>query len=101
MKIGPWLAVRHFRAVLHEVWLFQASNDSGTGGSVFDNSSMSPPDEDKLFEFNIPSNMCGLFIGTRGKTIKGISDLSNTKIRIQTHPYSNKIQICIIEGKLS
>lgn len=65
---------------------------------MFDNSSVSPPDEDKLFEFNIPSNMCGLFIGSHGKTIKSISQQSGTRIRIQPHPYTNKFQICIVEG---
>lgn len=80
-------------------WIFQASNDSGKGGSVQENTSTSPPDEDRLFEFNIPSELCGLFIGTRGKTIKMISQQSGTKIRLQNNPYTRDFQICVIEGK--
>lgn len=79
--------------------ILQASNDSGKGGSVHENANASPPDEDRIFEFNIPTDMCGLFIGTRGKTIKMISQQSGTKIRLQNNPYTRDFQICVIEGK--
>lgn len=81
--------------------LSEASNDSGKGGSVQENTNTSPPDEDRLFEFNIPSDMCGLFIGTRGKTIKMISQQSGTKIRLQNNPYTRDFQICLVEGSQS
>ncbi|XP_053375515.1 A-kinase anchor protein 1, mitochondrial-like [Mercenaria mercenaria] len=81
--------------------LSEASNDSGKGGSVQENTGTSPPDEDRLFEFNIPSDLCGLFIGTRGKTIKMISQQSGTKIRLQNNPYTRDYQICVIEGSQS
>ncbi|KAH3891534.1 hypothetical protein DPMN_015638, partial [Dreissena polymorpha] len=74
----------------------EVSNDSGTGHS--DHGNISPPDEDRLFEFNIPANMCGLLIGTRGATVRDISQKSGTRIQVQNNPYNHKMKICVIEG---
>ena len=65
-----------------------------------ENAGTSPPNDERIFEFNIPSDMCGLFIGTRGKTIKMISQQSGAKIRLQNNPYTRDFQICVIEGIL-
>lgn len=80
--------------------LSEASNDSGKGGGVLENTGLSSA-ESHIYEFNIPSDMCGLFIGTRGKTIKSISQQSGTKIRLQNNPYIRDFQICVIEGPQS
>lgn len=80
--------------------LSEVSNDSGKGGSV-DNVLPSQSDEEQLFEFNIPSDMCGLFIGTKGKTIKMICGESGTRIMVKNHPYNRDYQICVIEGTQS
>ncbi|WAR02980.1 AKAP1-like protein [Mya arenaria] len=76
--------------------LSEVSNDSGTGGSVHGN--ISPPDTDRLFEFNIPVNMCGLFIGRGGSTIRSIIEQSKTKIQLQPNLFNPKVKICVIEG---
>ncbi|KAL4223473.1 protein kinase A regulatory subunit binding [Mactra antiquata] len=78
--------------------LSEASNDSGKGGSVNENVNQSTGEDERLFEFNIPSDLCGLFIGRGGKTIKMICQQSGAKIRLQNNPYTPNFQICVIEG---
>ena len=49
----------------------------------------------------MPSDLCGLFIGTRGKTIKSIRDQSGARLKLRNNPYTPDFQICVIEGKVS
>ena len=56
-------------------------------------------DKDHVYEFNMPSDLCGLFIGTKGKTVKAIRDQSGARLRLRNNPYTPDFQICVIEGK--
>lgn len=78
-----------------------SSSGSSRGGSTPEVVNHRSDDQEHIFEFNMPSDMCGLFIGTRGKTIKGIREQSGARIKLRNNPYTPDFQICVIEGTQS
>lgn len=77
------------------------SSGSSRGGSTPETLNHRPDDQEHIFEFNMPSDLCGLFIGSRGKTIKTIRDQSGARIKLRNNPYTPDFQICVIEGSQS
>lgn len=75
-----------------------ASSGSSRGGSTPEILNHRHDDQEHIFEFNMPSDLCGLFIGSRGKTIKSIRDQSGARIKLRNNPYTPDFQICVIEG---
>lgn len=78
-----------------------ASSGSSRGGSTPEILNHRHDDQEHIFEFNMPSDLCGLFIGSRGKTIKSIRDQSGARIKLRNNPYTPDFQICVIEGPQS
>ncbi|KAK3591532.1 hypothetical protein CHS0354_031644 [Potamilus streckersoni] len=79
----------------------EASNDSGKGASVTESASLPKVDEERVYEFSIPSEYCGLLIGSKGKTIKTIKEQSGARIQLRNNPFTPGFQICVIEGPQS
>ncbi|KAL3856694.1 hypothetical protein ACJMK2_011419 [Sinanodonta woodiana] len=79
----------------------EASNDSGKGASVTESASLPTVDEEQVYEFSIPSEYCGLLIGSKGKTIKTIKEQSGARIQLRNNPFTPGFQICVIEGPQS
>lgn len=77
------------------------SSGSSRGGSTPEIQNHRQDDQEHIYEFNMPSDLCGLFIGSRGKTIKGIRDQSGARIKLRNNPYTPEFQICVIEGPQS
>ena len=80
-------------------FLCQTSSGSSQGGGTPEVLNHRPDDQEHIFEFNMPSDLCGLFIGTRGKTIKTIRDQSGARLKLRNNPYTPDFQICVIEGR--
>ncbi|KAL1414619.1 hypothetical protein MTO96_007292 [Rhipicephalus appendiculatus] len=83
------------------------SSDSGKGGSDIHGGSeaaggagnLSPEEElPRTYEFELPRELCGRFIGQGGRNVTAIKTRSNTRIYVQQHPFSSKLKICSIQG---
>lgn len=97
------------RALLswHFIVSAQGSSDSGKGGSDIHGGSeaaggagnLSPEEElSRTYEFELPRELCGRFIGQGGRNVTAIKSRSNTRIYVQQHPFSSKLKICSIQG---
>ena len=51
-----------------------------------------------MYEFDWPSDLCGMLIGRNGRTVNSIRENSGAEICIRNKPYSKEYQICAIEG---
>lgn len=85
----------------------EGSSDSGKGGSDIHGGSeaaggagnLSPEEElPRTYEFELPRELCGRFIGQGGRNVTAIKTRSNTRIYVQQHPFSSKLKICSIQG---
>lgn len=85
----------------------EGSSDSGKGGSDIHGGSeaaggagnLSPEEElPRTYEFELPRELCGRFIGQSGRNVTAIRQRSNTRIYVQQHPFSSKLKICSIQG---
>ncbi|XP_065280492.1 A-kinase anchor protein 1, mitochondrial-like isoform X1 [Dermacentor albipictus] len=85
----------------------EGSSDSGKGGSDIHGGSeaaggagnLSPEEElSRTYEFELPRELCGRFIGQGGRNVTAIKSRSNTRIYVQQHPFSSKLKICSIQG---
>lgn len=85
----------------------EGSSDSGKGGSDIHGGSeaaggagnLSPEEElPRTYEFELPRELCGRFIGQGGRNVTAIKSRSNTRIYVQQHPFSSKLKICSIQG---
>lgn len=71
----------------------EASNDSGIVAPSQLNSKTTV-----LFEFNFPSELCGLLIGSKGKNIKKLMDQTATNIIVKDKMYDPSHQLITITG---
>ncbi|XP_077511194.1 A-kinase anchor protein spoonbill isoform X1 [Amblyomma americanum] len=85
----------------------EGSSDSGKGGSDIHGGSeaaggagnLSPEEElPRTYEFELPRELCGRFIGQGGRNVTAIKSRSNTRIYVHQHPFTSKLKICSIEG---
>lgn len=92
----------------------EGSSDSGKGGSDIHGGSevagngvgpggllLSSPEGEELprtYEFELPRELCGRFIGQGGRNVTAIKSRSNTRIYVHQHPMSSKLKLCSIEG---
>lgn len=85
----------------------EGSSDSGKGGSDIHGGSeaaggagnLSPEEElPRTYEFELPRELCGRFIGQGGRNVTAVKTRSNTRIYVQQHPFSSKLKICSIQG---
>lgn len=85
----------------------EGSSDSGKGGSDIHGGSeaaggagnLSPEEElPRIYEFELPRELCGRFIGQGGRNVTAVKTRSNTRIYVQQHPFSSKLKICSIQG---
>lgn len=91
----------------------EGSSDSGKGGSDIHGGSevagngvgpggllLSPEGEElpRTYEFELPRELCGRFIGQGGRNVTAIKSRSNTRIYVHQHPMSSKLKLCSIEG---
>ena len=75
----------------------QVSADSGRGVSV--PGSQLSQHGTMVYEFEIPQNVVGLFIGRQGRTVGWIERKSSATIMVRKHPFRRDYQICSIEGR--
>lgn len=93
----------------------EGSSDSGKGGSDIVHGGSEgaggnggaggpcPEGEELLalprtYEFELPRELCGRFIGQGGRNVTAIKSRSNTRIYVHQHPMSSKLKLCSIEG---
>lgn len=95
----------------------EGSSDSGKGGSDIHGGSevagsgpggpgLGGPEEGeelllplpRTYEFELPRELCGRFIGQGGRNVTAIKTRSNTRIYVHQHPMSSKLKLCSIEG---
>lgn len=85
----------------------EGSSDSGKGGSDIHGGSeaaggagnLSPEEElPRTYEFELPRELCGRFIGQGGRNVTAIKSRSNTRIYVHQHPFTSKLKICSVEG---
>ena len=55
-------------------------------------------DEIDLFEFDFPSDLCGMLIGNKGKNIKRLMESSGAKVTVRKKPYSPSLQVIAVQG---
>ncbi|XP_059146072.1 A-kinase anchor protein 1, mitochondrial-like [Physella acuta] len=75
----------------------EGSNDSGRGGSEHD---VVCHGGDSLvhFDFNMPSDLCGRFIGRQGKNINYLKSKTGANISLSNNPFTADFQICQVVG---
>ena len=85
--------------VLYHVYHVQVSGDSGNGGDM---GPLTPPDTSTsvIYEFDFPTQLCGLLIGRYGKHINIIVKESGSEIFVNMHPYTPTLQSVSIHGQL-
>ena len=54
-----------------------------------------------LYQFELPTELCGMLIGKQGNFVKSIIGNSGALINIDDHPYLSHVKICSVEGKLT
>ena len=97
--------------MFHVALLFQASNDSGKGGSEMMttppsltpavDSMMGPSAEQfMLYETEFPHHLVGRLIGRNGSSIKDIKDRSGARITVRKFTENSRVKICAVEGNL-
>ncbi|KAH9499386.1 A-kinase anchor protein 1, mitochondrial [Bulinus truncatus] len=75
----------------------EGSNDSGRGGSEHDVTGHTG-DAFVHFDFNIPSELCGRFIGKQGKNINFLKNKTGANVSLVNNPYTADYQICRVVG---
>ncbi|KAM7312074.1 A-kinase anchor protein 1, mitochondrial [Ixodes scapularis] len=80
--------------------LSEGSSDSGKGGSDIHGGfgGLAPEDLPAVYEFELPRELCGRFIGQGGRNVAAIKARSNASIYVHQHPLSSKLKLCTIEG---
>lgn len=75
----------------------EGSNDSGRGGSEHD---VTCHGGDTLvhFDFNMPSDLCGRFIGKQGKNINYLKSKTGANVSLTNNPFTADYQICQVVG---
>lgn len=78
----------------------EGSSDSGKGGSDIHGGfgGLAPEDLPTVYEFELPRELCGRFIGQGGRNVAAIKARSNASIYVHQHPLSSKLKLCTIEG---
>ncbi|XP_029826156.3 A-kinase anchor protein 1, mitochondrial [Ixodes scapularis] len=78
----------------------EGSSDSGKGGSDIHGGfgGLAPEDLPAVYEFELPRELCGRFIGQGGRNVAAIKARSNASIYVHQHPLSSKLKLCTIEG---
>ena len=78
----------------------QVSADSGRGGSVVEMSSpVTIPDQTPVvYEFDFPTDRCGMLIGKRGRTINSIKDLAGVEISVNKKLSTRDYQLVVLTG---
>ncbi|KAK0041002.1 A-kinase anchor protein 1 mitochondrial [Biomphalaria pfeifferi] len=75
----------------------EGSNDSGRGGSEHDVAGHSG-ETLVHFDFNMPSELCGRFIGKQGKNINFLKSKTGANVSLINNPYTAEYQICQVVG---
>ncbi|CAN7985190.1 unnamed protein product [Ixodes hexagonus] len=78
----------------------EGSSDSGKGGSDIHGGfgGLAPENLPAVYEFELPRELCGRFIGQGGRNVAAIKARSNASIYVHQHPLSSKLKLCTIEG---
>lgn len=78
----------------------EGSSDSGKGGSDIHGGfgGLAPEDLPAVYEFELPRELCGRFIGQGGRNVAAIKARSNAGLYVHQHPLSSKLKLCTIEG---
>ncbi|CAL1528751.1 unnamed protein product [Lymnaea stagnalis] len=75
----------------------EGSNDSGRGGSEHD-VTCHVGDTLVHFDFNMPSDLCGRFIGKQGKNINYLKSKTGANVSLTNNPFTADYQICQVVG---
>lgn len=82
------------------------SGDSGKGQSIGEVAAAGPTEnstensgELASYEFNFPTQLCGLLIGKHGKHINVIKEKSGARISVKRIPFREELQAVYFEGK--
>lgn len=54
-----------------------------------------------IYDFLLPQDIVGKFIGKGGYAINELKKKSNTSIVIRAHPNNKDFKVCVIEGKFN
>ncbi|GFR60948.1 A-kinase anchor protein 1, mitochondrial [Elysia marginata] len=76
----------------------EGSNDSGRGGSEHEAASGYRSEPLIQLDFNIPSDLCGRFIGRHGKNINFMKNKTGANISLTNNPFTAEFQICQVAG---
>lgn len=82
------------------------STDSGKGGSdgfiesPISNHTAVDDNPFIVYQFELPSILCGKLIGKSGHFVNSIKQETNANIIVNNHPYSIEAKICSVEGSL-
>jgi len=57
--------------------------------------------EERVFAFYIPTPMCGIFIGKKGRNIKQLKATSGAHIQVEAMPTTSDWHLCVVKGVLS
>ncbi|RUS78085.1 hypothetical protein EGW08_014165 [Elysia chlorotica] len=76
----------------------EGSNDSGRGGSEHEVVAGGGGDPLIEIDFNIPSELCGRFIGRQGKNINFMKNKTGASISLTNNPFTADFQICQVAG---
>ncbi|CAH1800363.1 unnamed protein product [Owenia fusiformis] len=81
----------------------EVSNDSGKGASMPDASNLPNISENEptTFEFDIPTDFCGMLIGRQGRSVKQLKFKSGANILVRSCPLTPEKQIVTLEGSQS
>lgn len=60
---------------------------------------MAPPlSEHQTYEFNMPSQLCGLFIGKGGSAIKTLRQKTGIEVLVKPKPFTEDFQLVVLQG---
>lgn len=76
----------------------EGSNDSGRGGSEHEVVRGDNGEPLIQIDFNIPSDLCGRFIGRHGKNINFMKTKTGASISLTNNPFTAEFQICQVAG---
>ncbi|GFO01165.1 A kinase anchor protein 1, mitochondrial [Plakobranchus ocellatus] len=76
----------------------EGSNDSGRGGSEHEAAQGGGGDSIIQFDFNMPADLCGRFIGRHGKNINYLKSKTGASISLTNNPFTAEFQICQVAG---
>ena len=85
-------------------WVFflQGSNDTNDSGrGTSDHEVQNQFGDGKTqFDFNMPSELCGRFIGKQGKNINHLKLKTGANVSLTYNPFTPEFQICQVAGEL-